>query len=43
MADVDVLFEEEKIDLCLVIGTSSKVWPTAGFCNQARKRGEHEG
>jgi len=43
MADVDVLFEEEKIDLCLVIGTSSKVRPTAGFRDQARKRGEHEG
>ncbi|KAK0639736.1 DHS-like NAD/FAD-binding domain-containing protein [Cercophora newfieldiana] len=39
MADVDALFEEDKIDLCLVIGTSSKVWPTAGFCDQARKRG----
>lgn len=38
MADVDALFEK-KIDLCLVIGTSSKVWPTAGFCEQARNRG----
>ena len=38
---VDALFAEdaEEIDLCLVIGTSSKVWPTAGFCEQARKRG----
>ncbi|KAK1761561.1 DHS-like NAD/FAD-binding domain-containing protein, partial [Echria macrotheca] len=39
VADVDALFEEEKIDLCLVIGTSSKVWPTAGFCDRARKLG----
>jgi len=39
MSDVDALFAEEKIDLCLVIGTSSKVWPTAGFAEQARNRG----
>jgi len=39
MREVDALFAEDKIDLCLVIGTSSKVWPTAGFCEQARNRG----
>ena len=39
--DVDALFAEDAdgIDLCLVIGTSSKVWPTAGFADQARKKG----
>ena len=37
--EVDGLFEEEKIDLCIVIGTSSRVWPTAGFCERARARG----
>jgi len=38
MTDVDALFEEE-VDLCMVIGTSSMVWPTAGFCEKARKQG----
>lgn len=36
---VDTLFEEQQIDLCLVIGTSSLVWPAAGYAEQARKRG----
>ncbi|KAK3326781.1 DHS-like NAD/FAD-binding domain-containing protein [Apodospora peruviana] len=39
VAEVDALFEEDKIDLCLVIGTSSQVWPTAGFCERARACG----
>ncbi|RYP22771.1 hypothetical protein DL765_001480 [Monosporascus sp. GIB2] len=39
--EVDALFKEdtEPIDLCLVIGTSSKVWPAAGFAEHARKKG----
>ncbi|KAI1322321.1 DHS-like NAD/FAD-binding domain-containing protein [Xylariaceae sp. FL0255] len=38
--EVDVLFEErDKIDLCLVIGTSSIVWPAAGYAERARKKG----
>ncbi|KAH6652415.1 DHS-like NAD/FAD-binding domain-containing protein [Truncatella angustata] len=39
MDEVDALFDEEKIDLCLVIGTSSLVWPAAGFAEQARNKG----
>ncbi|KAK4447120.1 DHS-like NAD/FAD-binding domain-containing protein [Podospora aff. communis PSN243] len=38
MEDVDALFKE-KIDLCIVVGTSSKVWPAAGFCEEARAAG----
>ncbi|KAK7978231.1 hypothetical protein PG988_005721 [Apiospora saccharicola] len=39
--EADALFAEdtEPIDLCLVIGTSSKVWPTAGYAEKACKRG----
>ncbi|KAK8078107.1 hypothetical protein PG996_004277 [Apiospora saccharicola] len=39
--EAEALFAEdaEPIDLCLVIGTSSKVWPTAGYAEKARKRG----
>ncbi|RYP38829.1 hypothetical protein DL767_002433 [Monosporascus sp. MG133] len=39
--EADALFNEdtEPIDLCLVIGTSSKVWPAAGFAEHARKKG----
>ncbi|KAH8202077.1 hypothetical protein TruAng_003745 [Truncatella angustata] len=39
MDEVDALFDEENIDLCLVIGTSSLVWPAAGFAEQARNKG----
>lgn len=35
----EILDGGEKIDLCLVIGTSSQVWPAAGFCERARARG----
>ncbi|KAK8863005.1 NAD-dependent protein deacylase [Apiospora arundinis] len=39
--EADALFAEdtEPIDLCLVIGTSSKVWPAAGYAEKARKKG----
>ncbi|KAK8039842.1 hypothetical protein PG993_008253 [Apiospora rasikravindrae] len=39
--EAEALFAEESepIDLCLVIGTSSKVWPTAGYAEKARKKG----
>lgn len=38
--EVEALFEEpEPIDLCLVIGTSSSVWPAAGYAELARKKG----
>lgn len=39
--EAEALFAEntEPIDLCLVIGTSSKVWPTAGYAEKARKKG----
>jgi NAD-dependent SIR2 family protein deacetylase len=37
--EVDKMFENDHIDLCLVIGTSSVVWPAAGYAEQARKRG----
>ncbi|KAL2214649.1 DHS-like NAD/FAD-binding domain-containing protein [Sarocladium strictum] len=36
--EADALFEEP-IDLCLVIGTSSKVWPAAGYQLKARDKG----
>ncbi|PVI04221.1 DHS-like NAD/FAD-binding domain-containing protein [Periconia macrospinosa] len=36
---VDAWFEEDKVDLCLVIGTSGSVWPAAGYAEQARKKG----
>lgn len=40
MSDVDVYFSApEKIDLMLVIGTSSKVYPAAGYATLARHRG----
>ena len=31
--------ESEKIDLILVIGTSAKVWPAAGYVDEAREKG----
>ncbi|CAI6341384.1 unnamed protein product [Periconia digitata] len=36
---VDAWFEEDEVDLCLVIGTSGLVWPAAGYSEQARKKG----
>nr|EAQ70781.1 hypothetical protein MGCH7_ch7g188 [Pyricularia oryzae 70-15] len=37
----DALFQDEAdpIDLCLVIGTSAKVWPAAGYVDEARDKG----
>ncbi|KAM5342083.1 hypothetical protein ACJ41O_015114 [Fusarium nematophilum] len=38
--EADALFEDpEPIDLCLTIGTSSRVWPAAGYADMARKKG----
>ncbi|KFA66040.1 hypothetical protein S40285_03726 [Stachybotrys chlorohalonatus IBT 40285] len=38
--EVDAIFSgPQPIDLCLVIGTSSTVWPAAGFPELARKKG----
>ncbi|KAH8180009.1 sir2 family protein [Sarocladium implicatum] len=38
--DVDALFADpEPIDLFLAIGTSSQVWPAAGYALEARKKG----
>ncbi|KAI9151256.1 NAD-dependent protein deacylase [Paramyrothecium foliicola] len=39
--EAESLFDEEAgpIDLCLVIGTSSKVWPVAGYAALASKQG----
>ncbi|CAJ2508134.1 Uu.00g093200.m01.CDS01 [Anthostomella pinea] len=38
--EVDAIFADpEPIDLCLVIGTSSSVWPAAGYTLEARKKG----
>jgi NAD+-dependent protein deacetylase sirtuin 5 len=31
--------DPEKVDLMLVIGTSSQVWPAAGYADEARDRG----
>ncbi|KAI1076555.1 DHS-like NAD/FAD-binding domain-containing protein [Whalleya microplaca] len=40
VAEVDGLFAApEPVDLCLVVGTSSQVWPAAGYAEQARKKG----
>lgn len=40
MADVDAYFSDEsRIDLMLVIGTSSKVWPAAGYTRFAKQKG----
>lgn len=40
MGDVDEYFSQrEKIDLMLVIGTSAKVYPAAGYTNIARAKG----
>ncbi|CBF85551.1 hypothetical protein AN1782.2 [Aspergillus nidulans FGSC A4] len=36
---VDNWMNEGKIDLMLVIGTSSRVWPAAGYAEQARAKG----
>ena len=35
----DFIKESEKIDLILVIGTSSKVYPAAGYVDKARAKG----
>jgi NAD-dependent deacetylase sirtuin 5 len=38
--EVDAIFAApEPIDLCIVIGTSSTVWPAAGYSELARKKG----
>ncbi|WYZ37635.1 hypothetical protein EsH8_II_001141 [Colletotrichum jinshuiense] len=38
--ETEALFEDpEPIDLCLTIGTSSRVWPAAGYADIARKKG----
>ncbi|KAM0437865.1 hypothetical protein ACHAPT_002230 [Fusarium lateritium] len=38
--ETEALFENpEPIDLCLTIGTSSRVWPAAGYADMARKKG----
>ncbi|KAL9603795.1 MAG: hypothetical protein Q9219_000904 [cf. Caloplaca sp. 3 TL-2023] len=39
MAAVDRFVEQSKIDLMLVIGTSAKVFPAAGYVEEARSRG----
>lgn len=40
MSEVDGFIERAmKIDLMLVIGTSAKVWPAAGYINEARNKG----
>ena len=40
LASVDAYFDDkEPIDLCLVIGTSSKVYPAAGYAQMARAKG----
>ena len=40
MSSVDEYFSSpEPIDLCLVIGTSSRVYPAAGYSEMARKKG----
>lgn len=36
---VDEWIEEAPVDLILVIGTSSKVWPAAGYVDTARENG----
>ncbi|BCS20893.1 SIR2 family NAD-dependent protein deacylase [Aspergillus puulaauensis] len=36
---VDDWMSQGKIDLMLVIGTSSRVWPAAGYVDQARSKG----
>ncbi|KAK4209651.1 DHS-like NAD/FAD-binding domain-containing protein [Rhypophila decipiens] len=35
----EILDKSDGIDLCVVIGTSSQVWPAAGFCERARAKG----
>lgn len=38
--EAEAIFEDpEPIDLCLTIGTSSRVWPAAGYAEMARKKG----
>ncbi|KAH8648700.1 DHS-like NAD/FAD-binding domain-containing protein [Xylariales sp. PMI_506] len=40
MEEVETLFtSSERIDLCIVIGTSGIVWPAAGYADFARKKG----
>ncbi|KAI1338735.1 DHS-like NAD/FAD-binding domain-containing protein [Xylariaceae sp. FL0016] len=40
-AEAEAFFAEDlaPIDLCLVIGTSSRVWPAAGYAERAQRRG----
>ena len=37
--DVDKWIAKASVDLCLVIGTSSKVYPAAGYVDEARNQG----
>ncbi|OBR11319.1 NAD-dependent deacetylase sirtuin-5 [Colletotrichum higginsianum IMI 349063] len=38
--ETEAVFDDpEPIDLCLTIGTSSRVWPAAGYADMARKKG----
>ncbi|KAF9873699.1 hypothetical protein CkaCkLH20_08809 [Colletotrichum karsti] len=38
--ETEALFDDpEPIDICLTIGTSSRVWPAAGYPEMARKKG----
>lgn len=40
VTEIEAMFEHpEPIDLFLTIGTSSKVWPAAGYADLARKKG----
>ncbi|RTE76082.1 hypothetical protein BHE90_009458 [Fusarium euwallaceae] len=36
---IDNWLDQGKVDLMLVIGTSAKVWPAAGYIDQAREKG----
>ncbi|KAK6354980.1 hypothetical protein TWF696_004107 [Orbilia brochopaga] len=37
--DIDGWMEKGPVDLCLVIGTSGRVWPAAGYIDQCRLNG----
>ncbi|KAJ4328203.1 Protein saf4 [Fusarium piperis] len=39
LAGIDNWLDQGKVDLMLVIGTSAKVWPAAGYIDQARDKG----
>ncbi|KAM5348696.1 hypothetical protein ACJ41O_008520 [Fusarium nematophilum] len=39
MYDVDLWLVQGKLDLMLVVGTSAKVWPAAGYIFKAKERG----